>query len=31
MRTNNQWQVFKRLLSYLKPYKCLTLFALALL
>lgn len=31
MRTNNQWQVFKRLLSYLKPYKWLTLFALALL
>ena len=31
MRTNNQWQVFTRLLSYLKPYKWLTLFALALL
>lgn len=31
MRTNNQWQVFKRLLSYLKSYKWLTLFALALL
>lgn len=31
MRTNNQWQVFKRILSYLKPYKWLTLFALALL
>lgn len=31
MRTNSQWQVFKRLLSYLKPYKWLTLFALALL
>lgn len=31
MRTNNQWQVFKRLLSYLKPYKWLTLFALAIL
>lgn len=31
MRTTNQWQVFKRLLSYLKPYKWLTLFALMLL
>ncbi|MDV5977059.1 UNVERIFIED_CONTAM: ABC transporter ATP-binding protein [Streptococcus canis] len=31
MRTTNQWQVFKRLLSYLKPYKWLTLFALTLL
>ncbi|WP_444811391.1 ABC transporter ATP-binding protein [Streptococcus canis] len=31
MRTTNQWQVFKRLLSYLKTYKWLTLLALMLL
>ena len=32
MKNNaNQWQVFKRLMSYLKPYKFLTVLALALL
>lgn len=32
MRNNaNQWRVFKRLMSYLKPYKFLTVLALALL
>lgn len=32
MKNNaNQWQVFKRLMSYLKPYKFLTALALALL
>lgn len=32
MKNNaNQWQVFKRLMSYLKPYKFLTSLALALL
>ncbi|MCY7166287.1 ABC transporter ATP-binding protein [Streptococcus gallolyticus] len=32
MKNNaNQWRVFKRLMSYLKPYKFLTILALALL
>lgn len=32
MKNNaNQWRVFKRLMSYLKPYKFLTVLALALL
>ncbi|MGT2933052.1 ABC transporter ATP-binding protein [Streptococcus catagoni] len=31
MYKNSQWQVFKRLMSYLKPYKWLTFLALALL
>ena len=31
MYKSNQWQIFKRLLSYLKPYKLLTALALGLL
>lgn len=31
MSNDNQWQVFKRLLSYLKPYKWITVLALGLL
>ncbi|MDT2731707.1 ABC transporter ATP-binding protein [Streptococcus parauberis] len=31
MYKSNQWQIFKRLLSYLKPYKLLTVLALGLL
>ncbi len=31
MYKSNQWQIFKRLLSYLKPYKLLTALALSLL
>lgn len=32
MKNNaNQWRVFKRLMSYLKPYKSLTALALGLL
>ena len=32
MKNNaNQWRVFKRLMSYLKPYKFLTALALVLL
>ena len=29
MPNQNQWSVFKRLLTYLKPYKFLTFLALA--
>ena len=31
MPNQNQWSVFKRLLTYLKPYKFLTFLALAFL